>query len=327
MRYFTNQSSIRVAPEQTSTFETEMHSKFSPILITSLQLSLLLTLVFMTLPIFASTITTGTETSMPTSLNTMIETYSIEGKSNFLSKSSQDEKLQIIENKLVLGDSDQSQNKTLNLTRDVIIIEKKSQAKQEVTKKSSDATTRAEHLIKANRNISYDSFIIYNGYSQLIEDYDEDGYYQTFSVTFDADLITNSSYNKATVYAELYLSKNGGPWEHYYTTNDFDIYGESSDDDYEVYSTLRQGFSDDNYDVLIDLYEVGYSEIIASYSSDDNNSLYALPLESSDYDVVYDKHYEETYVYGGSVSWLNLLSTLVMFSVVMFIRQFNKTYN
>ena len=36
--------------------------------------------------------------------------------------------------------------------------------------------------------------------------------------------------------------------------------------------------------MLIDLYEVGYSDIVATVSSDDLNSLYALPLQSRDRD-------------------------------------------
>ncbi|MCW8994825.1 MAG: hypothetical protein OQK77_03320, partial [Psychromonas sp.] len=42
-----------------------------------------------------------------------------------------------------------------------------------------------------------------------------------------------------------------------------------------------------HYDLLIDLYQVGYSGIVATYSSNDNPALYALPLESDDYDRVY----------------------------------------
>ena len=40
----------------------------------------------------------------------------------------------------------------------------------------------------------------------------------------------------------------------------------------------------DHYDVLIDLYEVGYSEVVASISANDTDGLYALPLESSGLD-------------------------------------------
>lgn len=163
-------------------------------------------------------------------------------------------------------------------------------------------------IAKPNAHQSiYHQFNIYQGYSQLIEDFDQDGYYQTFSVTFDADVITTDTHDSAVVYAELYLSKDGGDWIHYYTTDDFIIYGESEDDEYEVYTTLNQGYIPGNYDVLIDLYEAGYSDIVATYSSDNSNELYALPLESSDYDIEYVEHHSHSHGHGGSNSVTALL--------------------
>ncbi|MCO4798079.1 MAG: choice-of-anchor H family protein [Colwelliaceae bacterium] len=174
---------------------------------------------------------------------------------------------------------------------------------------------------KASNNFHH-SFNIYNGYSQLIEDYDDDGFFQTFSVTFDADVFDMHNFDQATVYAELYLSKNGGDWIHYYTTDDFNIYGESEDDEYEVYTTLHQGYVPENYDVLIDLYEVGYHDIVATYSSDDTNELYALPLESSDYDPDYVEYHSESHGHGGSSSAIALL---ILLSFVVIRKSQNKT--
>ena len=134
---------------------------------------------------------------------------------------------------------------------------------------------------------AHHSFGIYQAYSQLIEDIDSDGYFQTFSVTFDADVYSSFGYEEADVYAEMYLSFNGGPWIHYYTTDVFRLYGDSPDDEFEVYTTLQQGYQTGEYSVLIDLYEVGYSDVVASYSDYDSASLYALPLESADYDFEY----------------------------------------
>jgi hypothetical protein len=173
-------------------------------------------------------------------------------------------------------------------------------------------TLKHEMIIKMNKkqenlnalsNIHH-SFNIYQGYSQLIEDYDNDGFFQTFSVTFDADVYTDDYLESAMVYAELYLSKDGGDWVHYYSTENFTIYGESEDDEFEVYTTLNQGYIPDNYDVLIDLYEVGYADIVATYSSDDANELYALPLESSDYDPDYVEYDSDSH--GGSSTLMTL---------------------
>ncbi len=150
----------------------------------------------------------------------------------------------------------------------------------------------------------YAEFSIYSATSFLHEDYDGDGYYQTFSVTFDADIYSYNDNQWAEVYALLYLSKNGGPWTHYFTTDDFLIEGDTDLDEYEVITTFVSGYSSDHYDVLIDLYQVGYSDIVASLSSDDSDALYALPIESAEYDEPYIEVVEVT---AGSMHWLILM--------------------
>lgn len=281
-------------------------SKLSPIVLTTLQLSLMLTLMTLSIPSFAEV------TNNNASINQQVQMISYsQGNSSKLVKNVPAEQLtNNIKQRVIAGESDQSTHKALNITREAHINLKQLQAKKQISakvnKKMGEVTT---HNSITSRSYSDGSFVIFEGYTQLIEDYDADGFYQTFSVTFDADLITYSPYDQAMVYAELYLSENGGPWQHYYTTDDFIIYGESSDDNYEVYSTLSQGFNANHYDVLIDLYEVGYPSIVASYSSDDTNSLYALPLESSDYDVAY---YEEVHIHGGSGSLITILILTVL---------------
>ncbi len=154
-------------------------------------------------------------------------------------------------------------------------------------------------------------FNIFTAESRLITDDDEDGFYQGFSITFDADYLRYDEYDQANVYAELYLRKNNGPWLHYYTTESFVIHSDSTDDAFEVVTSLLEGYNTEYYDVLIDLYEVGYSDIVATYSSDDTNALYALPLESADYDFY--EIIEEVYVEeGGSFAVLLLLTLLIL---------------
>jgi len=158
----------------------------------------------------------------------------------------------------------------------------------------------------------YYSFSIYTAYSQLIADIDEDGYFQSFSVSFDADILSPMAHEQAFVYADLYLSQNGGPWLLYFSTDGFTITGEDSDDEFEVVTQLDSGYVPEHYDVLIDLYEVGYGEVVATYSSNDSNALYALPLESSDYDIEYIAVEDEYYhAHGGGSLWL-LFSTLIV---------------
>jgi hypothetical protein len=160
----------------------------------------------------------------------------------------------------------------------------------------------------------YADFAIYSAVSFLHDDYDGDGYYQTFSVTFDADIYSYTDNLFGEVYALLYLSKNGGPWTHYFTTDTFIVEGESDLDEYEVISTFMSGYASDHYDVLIDLYQVGYTDVVASYSADDSNALYALPIESAEYDEPYVEVIEVVEVEGGSMYWsiLILLSALLI---------------
>jgi hypothetical protein len=162
---------------------------------------------------------------------------------------------------------------------------------------------------------NYVEFGIYTASSRLFEDFDYDGFYQTFSVTFDADVYGQYAGERAYVFADLYLSHDGGPWELYFTTNDFTIIDDISEDEFEVLTTLDLGFRTGHYDVLVDLYEVGYSDIVATISSDDVDDLYALPLESSDRDeyVVVEHYPPEVFISAGSFSISGLL---ILISVI-----------
>jgi hypothetical protein len=60
-------------------------------------------------------------------------------------------------------------------------------------------------------------FRIYDAQTVLSGDDDEDGFFHRFRVTFDADV----DHGDAFVYARLYLSFEGGPWNHYFTTDVF----------------------------------------------------------------------------------------------------------
>ncbi|MCG6202629.1 choice-of-anchor H family protein [Psychromonas antarctica] len=156
-------------------------------------------------------------------------------------------------------------------------------------------------------------FSIYNATTLLRNDFDSDGYYQTLSVIFDADMYSYDDNDFGEVYARLYLSEHGGPWIHYYSSDNFIIHSDSDQDAYEVMTTFREGYYPSDYDLLIDLYQVGSNSIVATYSADDSSALYALPLESRDYDDVYiDSDYQQQ---GGSFSaWSLVILLLVLAS-------------
>ncbi len=162
----------------------------------------------------------------------------------------------------------------------------------------------------------YSDFAIYSAFSELLFDQDDDGFYQRFSVTFDADILSAYPNQQALVFADLYLSQNGGPWLLYFTTDSFAITGQDSTDAFEVVTQLDTGYNTDHYDVLIDLYQVGVSEPVATYSANDTNALYALPLESRDYDpeyvvIEYVEHYQ---THSGGIGLL-MLAALVLLAL------------
>jgi len=194
---------------------------------------------------------------------------------------------------------DQLSGKASSKTR-VSILNAQKQSLNKTNKSKVSQGSRADH---------YAEFSIYSATSFLHEDYDGDGYYQTFSVTFDADIYSYTDNQWGEVYALLYLSKNGGPWTHYFTTDDFLIEGDTDLDEYEVITTFVSGYSSDHYDVLIDLYQVGYSDIVANLSSDDSDALYALPIESAEYDEPYIEVVEVT---AGSMHWLVLMLLTIL---------------
>ena len=110
----------------------------------------------------------------------------------------------------------------------------------------------------ANR---YDQvFEIYAADLQLLSDLDGDGFHHAINVYFDVDVSDDS----ATVYAKLYLSREGGPWRQYYTTDLFAIHGDDIDDAYEVETELMEGYATGYYAVLVEIYSIDHAYMVAS---------------------------------------------------------------
>lgn len=150
--------------------------------------------------------------------------------------------------------------------------------RQKLNQQSRDKRTKAP----AKSSRSHD-FEIYDARTFLFEDIDGDGYYSEFQVEFDADTV----YSWAEVYAKLYVSYEGGPWELYHVTDVFEINGADSTDDYRVTTILNYDFPTGDYDILIDLYEYGYEGIVATYSDYDDADLSYLPLEDRTFESSY----------------------------------------
>lgn len=142
-------------------------------------------------------------------------------------------------------------------------------------------------------------FWIFDAWVEFRRDNDGDGFYNHFSVEFDAD----TEYSSALVYARLYLGDDE-VFKEYHTTSDFSIYADSSNDSFVVDSELLSGFPSDDYEVLIELYDAYSNELVATLDGNNDADLFLLPLESLEYEaaqvVVVREH-------GGSLGWWAIL--------------------
>ncbi len=188
-----------------------------------------------------------------------------------------------------------SKQVTTNLKAELQLELDKSTAKtrSEMRAQKSELPEKSEKSMSSSMNHLY----IYDASVYLYDDYDGDGYYTKLSVNFDVDAYYDEYYD---VYAEMFIRKNGdSEWTHYYTTNVFSIYGDNYSDDYTVTTKLNSGFPPGRYEVLIDLFEYGYSGVVDTYSEYDDPDLGWLPLE--------DKTYESGNV--SSDTWVSTVKT------------------
>jgi hypothetical protein len=146
-----------------------------------------------------------------------------------------------------------------------------SSTRGEMSKPGGDTTSQAG---------SYD-FWFYDVDVILFNDDDRDGYYHGIDLLFDAD----TYFSSAEVYAVLYLSYEGGPWNEYGVTEDFWIYGTSANDEYVMVTELMQGYPTGDYDILIELFDAWDGSFVASYGPEDTSELSYLPLEDYNRDA------------------------------------------
>ena len=135
----------------------------------------------------------------------------------------------------------------------------------------------------------------------LFGDHDGDGYFSGIDLLFDAD----TYFSSVDVYAVVYLSYEGGSWNEYAATENFTIFGASSDDDYVVVTELVEGYPSGSYDILIELFDAYDDSFLAYIGPDDTSELAFLPLEDTyrDTPIVPDIVIVEEHG-GGSLGWL-----------------------
>lgn len=148
-----------------------------------------------------------------------------------------------------------------------------------------------------------DDFWIYDAWVELSYDQDRDGYYTDFRLLFDTD----TYYSAADVFAVVYLSYEGGPWNEFAYTYDFTIYANSPDDVYVIETTLSTGYPTGDYDLLIEIYDAYTGYLVADLGPEWADLSY-LPLEDLYYDTPARAPSEVILVDGGggSMDWLIL---------------------
>lgn len=202
--------------------------------------------------------------------------------------------------------------------------EKLKQADADVMAPLNKEGYRAESTIRASHADTGGivEMFIYDTTTELISDLNYDGFYHRFSVAIDVDTIYDTSY----VYAKLYLSLEGGSWNHYATSQNYHIYGDSEADIFVIETELGDGFPPGYYDIKIDLYDADTGQWLMNYGPYEDGSLSGLPLEDSYYDDSYDvgAYPIETDIvvagHAGSTSWWLMLLAPLAFAA----RRFNR---
>jgi len=176
-----------------------------------------------------------------------------------------------------------------------------------------ESTVMAAHIITTVYS-SHGDVAVYDVSTELISDFDYDGYFHRYSVAIDADTIFDTSY----IYARLYLSYEGGPWNYYASSDNYHIHGDSEMDTFIIETELADGYPAGYYDLRIEIYDAETDVWLTSYGPYDDVSLSALPLEDSYDDSPRDIAWYpvETEIivasHGGSSNWLMMTLTLLV---------------
>lgn len=147
--------------------------------------------------------------------------------------------------------------------------------------KSENSTAVAKSFNKAvQKNANAAHLIwVYDAWLSTYSDGDNDGYYPSFELTFDAD----TSFTNADVFAVVYLGDNS-TYKEIHTTSVFTIFADASNDEFTFSTELLEGFPSDDYDVLIELYDADTLELQDSYDHTSDPDLSLVSLESAEYE-------------------------------------------
>lgn len=153
---------------------------------------------------------------------------------------------------------------------------------------------------------------------ELSDDRDQDGYYTTLRLAFDADAPGSQRW----IYARISLIDGYGQWIEIHTTQPFAVTDYSSADRYATTIAMDYGINPEPYQLAVELYSAENHALLLS-----SNSPLSTPLkmESVDLDDAYGVTVEEEYYYAagtGGGTGLLLLSAL---GILLLIRRYNKS--
>lgn len=153
-------------------------------------------------------------------------------------------------------------------------------------------------------------FWVYDADVIVFNDDDNDGFYHGIDVLFDADTI----YAAADVYAVLYLSLEGGPWNEYAVTEDFTLFGATATDEYVLVTELMSGYPTGSYDLLIEIFDAYDGSFLADFGPADSSAVAYLPLEDYDRDAPLRAPVVHHHGGGGAIDgWLVAAFLLLLF--------------
>lgn len=148
---------------------------------------------------------------------------------------------------------------------------------------------------------SQTDYWFHDTWTELLVDRDYDGFASTFSIRFDVD----TNYVESTVYALVYLGQNDS-YTSLYTTSNFTLYGNSSDDELSLDIDLLTGYPARDYDILVELYDAYDNTLLTYVTHLDDQDLALHPLESRNFDTEATSQTIVVEQHGGSFSPLLL---------------------
>ncbi len=149
----------------------------------------------------------------------------------------------------------------------------------------------------------------------LYNDDDNDGFYHGIDLLFDVD----TNFLSADIFAVLYLSFEGGPWNEYAATEDFTIFGSSGGDEYVIETELMSGYLTGSYDLLIEVFDAYDGTYLTSFGPDETSELAYLPLEDYNRDAPIEVVVVHHHGGGGAIDqwFLSALVMLLVFGAIM----------